>query len=296
MKVIVNRPLNFEPLVLVLTGLPRGADSQIELFWNDWTTARSSLAVCHCHNKYFAAEAIDPHTTKVSIEWTCTQCLPLLIDRLAQHFPPLAQLEIGVKSQEELQRPANLIRIDATNVELESGFKERVGPFCISQEEVTVSEFEHFVRATSYVTTAERSGRRASFRSNFGINEFAPAERQSMPATLVSYIDAVEYCRWANMRLPSETEVIAAALADSSTHDVVTDLLRGSLKALKEEGKIINNGSKITSTLASPDLVVIRQGPYPFLTTNWKQLVRRNRLLKPLDFFNDVTGFHVCKS
>jgi len=187
-----------------------------------------------------------------------------------------------------------LIEINATVVELEDGSKHDVGPFRISPEEMTVGEFERFVQDTGYVTTAERSGRRSSFRSNFGINEFPVNERRTMEATLVSYIDASEYCKWSKTRLPSEAEIMAAAVVDWSSHETVTDELRAKYGMYCEQGKVIHNGSKITSTLVSPELVVIRRGPYPYLKTNWKQHGNRYRMLKPLDFCDDVTGFHVC--
>ncbi len=78
---------------------------------------------------------------------------------------------------------------------------------------ITVKEFSEFVEATQYVTDAEKFGwsivqqtvydfitvPNATWRKPDGKN-FAKPEN---PVTQVSYNDAIAYCKWANVELPS---------------------------------------------------------------------------------------------
>jgi len=82
---------------------------------------------------------------------------------------------------------------------------------------VSVADFEAFVSATGYVTDAERYGWSIVQLDvyNFNLVENAiwtapdgvhPPRKKSLPVTQVSYNDAVAYCRWAKVRLPTYEE------------------------------------------------------------------------------------------
>ena len=90
--------------------------------------------------------------------------------------------------------------------------------FCSNVEEkslhpVTVKEFKEFINATGYETDAERYGWSIvqlnvyDYKIINGATWLKPdgenTSEDNMPVTQVSYKDAVEYCKWAGVSLPT---------------------------------------------------------------------------------------------
>ncbi len=113
--------------------------------------------------------------------------------------------------------------------------------FRLCSHEVTNAEFLEFVEATGYVTTAEELGNAMNFRVGLGEYEWfedstanwrhpfgtkaAGIEgKENHPVTCISILDALAYCQWKKVRLPSLDEWEAACRSgDTSRYFWGTD-------------------------------------------------------------------------
>ena len=81
---------------------------------------------------------------------------------------------------------------------------------------VSVKEFKEFINQTGYITSAEEYGwsfvqqNVYDYKVVNGVNWMYPdginKSIDSLPVTQVSYNDAIEYCKWAGVRLPTYKE------------------------------------------------------------------------------------------
>ena len=105
------------------------------------------------------------------------------------------------------------------NVPVESGdstiyqSKEILFPdgFWLGQTEVTVRQFSKFVKQTGYVTDAEKSGDRFTWKN--------PGIKQSgqHPVIYISTADAEAYTKWAGVDIPGEPEWLYACKGGAGT-------------------------------------------------------------------------------
>lgn len=110
------------------------------------------------------------------------------------------------------------------------GRRRRVRAFWIDRTEVTNAQFERFVRATGYVTQAEREGaavvfhtpdadelrrrpyawwryvRGADWKRRAGPDAAGGAPPPNQPVVMVTQADALAYARWLGRDLPTEAE------------------------------------------------------------------------------------------
>lgn len=98
-------------------------------------------------------------------------------------------------------------------------------------EPVSVNQFKDFVDATGYQTDAEKYGWSIvqldvyNYKVVKGANWRIPNGKDNSigvnPVTQVSYNDAIAYCKWANVRLPSYEEYWSIVKTDKRT--IITD-------------------------------------------------------------------------
>jgi hypothetical protein len=166
-------------------------------------------------------------------------------------------------------------------------------PFFISRRRITVGQFEQFCRETSYITIAEQGKFSDNYAKNFWLAELKPSEIPEQPALEVSYLDAMAYCTWAGVCLPTDQQWIAASVLSPTrilNHQGALD----EYNKLRLRGDVIQEiAHEITSTRVDSQ-IVIRRGPHLILDESDSVWSDRYRVLCSDRSFASLS-FRVCK-
>jgi hypothetical protein len=229
---------------------------------------------------------------QVQIEPMCRPCLDDLASRIESEFPEIERLEIGAPMDTGASAVSRILDIPAKSVEFEDGTIVAVPAFSISQRPVLIGEVDEFLEATGYVLTTTRKGLAENYRRNFRISGVSKRLLARQSASWMSFEDAMAYCQWAKVRLPSEAEWMAASVVDERIYEIgdvwstaSTHLRKDLLEFLMIEW---------TGTVLHSGLVVCRCGPRVVRYKDWRGLVSTSRkMLKPDDVSHN-TYFRIC--
>ena len=265
----------------------------------NWLDGDRSRFGCGCRLGSYDSDT-DPATRSllVKAEWVCEKCLVGLEATLKEQIGGIASIELGLKPPKQLSTRAPFIHVPSKMVEFEDGRTQAVDSFMIGKNPVAVREFEQFAQAAGYIATAEELGKRQTFRNHGGLGGIAEELRGGAQVAYVTHDDALAYCSYHGVRLPSEAEWLAAAVNEPRELDLSPNEELTMRLAPLAKNKLMCMAWDITSTQTPDGLVVARQGPQHFKKRNWREPRELNfhRRLLRRDEFDPLVTFRVVRA
>lgn len=289
--------LDWEPLRLRLDFKSHAAPNRVTFQEQcaKYLTKRDAESDCACRLTLFHVTVAEKNRIELLCEWLCPRCLPPFINFLEQSFLGLRSVEAGYEEDVAVPRSGSgFIEVEAQTVELEDGNSLYVDPFRIAQVPTRTREFMEFVEATGYRTSAERNGDAESFLKNAVTEGCSKRELAETPVNCVSYHDAIAYCSWRGVQLPTEAQWLVAAITEPKVY--AREEYR-SQRFWERGGRYLPelSNEEWTKTIDKPGFVVVRRGPRWARTTTWREEVREHRFVVPLDSYDIMTTFRVVR-
>lgn len=261
MEIVEEDLVDWEPLIIRFNSrkrLSRKESLRLATFvqnWFDKTAAENPNSWRTA--KEWNASIEDGGSVVARCEFMPPEGIPLLAAAVGVQFPVIDQLRLGYPLPDQSQGrgsqwtvlPGGRLDIDGKVYSFE--------PFCMSFKSVSIGQFEKFLHATNYIPVPDVIREYPGFVIE---NTYGQLGRSShIPAIGVTLDDAVAYCDWAQVRLPTEPEL--AYFFDYAVRDC---------------RKFDWAFACWTSTSISDDIFAARNGPYVAAALDWPS--ERHRL------------------
>ena len=262
---------------------------------------RTRVGICSCTDKDYTRIVSGRGTNEVAVVfgWFCELCIAHLENMLTDEVPEIESGSVGSKRGPYPPCEQRAISFRNMKAEFEDGRSLDLAPFAIQKSCVTIGQFAEFARATEYVTSAEKRARAGDYTYYAGptIDPIKPRDRPNMPACSLSCLDPTAYCEWAQVRLPSEAELLAASLIDARIMDrnEMHAFLFGSAGRFDRSrfpNALDDLGPQWVVGDAPPGYAIARSGPFLVREYGWE--TRKHRTLCPVDAFDLTCSFRTC--
>lgn len=306
MKITINEVLNWEPLEIRFVPIKKKQNWDKEVFtWLEgWERDRTSIAgnfkTSQMPLECYVADVATDGTVVVHIEWLCEKTIDIFADYIRKKGTNIKELVIGDEIDETMPTERvgleiQFIKIPQKIIYTETKTDVNVPSFEISKYPIAVSQYSKFARETNYKTTNEKKGYYLTYFDNELLIGLSKKKIESMAATCISYIDAIEYCKWAGVRLPSDIEWLSAAILDWKNEYKSNDLSERLVQKYASKSTALKNLSHewTSEYSAKSDSAYVREGPGYLLEKGWKK--PRQRTKRPSDYTDLLLQFRVCK-
>ncbi len=284
MDIIRNAIVEWEPLVakarFVNSSTPDPVDFQDKCI--SFMTNRGKS--CSCGFVFFQIISFGRKTIEFIAERFCNECLPAFCSELASAFGDDVQLTIGVDCDEkECTTDKSMVHIPSADVMMEDGRLIHVAPFEIATRPVSIGEFREFTEGIGYLTTAEQRGEPDTYLTDSNLARLSASQLARTEVNNVSFIDAVAYCKWAHVRLPSEEEWLAAFISDSKT----------TRQSRSTSPRMVAIGAEWTATHVKSGSVVIRRSRSVLAIDQRRKKLASIRFVVRPHHYDPMTTFRV---
>jgi hypothetical protein len=275
-----------------------GLAEKLGTLFSNWMREREEQAICCCYYKHLSVDhSKNRKRADVLCGWYCDECLPRLEAAITAALPEVSSVTLGTDRDTYPAPDLRFIPLFHATAHFENGSTLSLPPYEIARSPVTTGQFDQFTAATGYVTDCERDGK-GSFRFDETIEPIRPKDRGNIPVHNVSFNDALAYCQWANVRLPTEAELLAAALIDERVMDQQEwhDFMFGQTGRFRIENypnALDGLGEELVTCDGQPDKPVIRSGPFYVREVGWE--TRSNRDECRSNEYGLMTGFRLCR-